>query len=268
MGFQFKEFTVDDSRCAMKVGTDGVLIGAWCTAHFWQQPKCSAGLDILDVGAGSGLISLMMAQRMPEARVVGIELDLDAASQARENVARSRFSDRIEIAEGDFTTYGFDRQFDLIVSNPPYFEREFKGARSTECASACDKERFISPEEFLTSGVQRETARHTVMLSFETLTTRAAELLSGDGRFAVILPYSARTEFIGLCAMQGLFLSRETRVQGGQGNQGVQVVQEVQVVQGFKRVMLEFGREIHPTMRDELTIGDERYKELTNEFYI
>lgn len=130
--FRFKQFEIEQDRCAMKVGTDGVLLGAWA----------QGGRRILDIGSGTGLISLMMAQRFPEAEVVGIDMDADACGQARENVMASPFRDRVEIeccrlqdfggaseaAEASGTTEVLKAAgvFDAIVSNPPFFVDSLK----------------------------------------------------------------------------------------------------------------------------------------------
>ena len=111
--FQFKQFTVRHDKCAMKVGTDGVLLGAWAPV---QNAKY-----ILDVGAGSGLISLQLAQRNPWASITSIEIDPAAAAQAKENIQSSPWSDRMEVICSDFRDYHAENKFDLIVSNPPYF---------------------------------------------------------------------------------------------------------------------------------------------------
>ncbi|HAD98424.1 MAG TPA: hypothetical protein DCG19_13520, partial [Cryomorphaceae bacterium] len=114
--FHFKQFTIHHNRCAHKVGTDGVLLGAWA-----QAPS---PLHILDIGSGSGLIALMLAQRFPHAQITGIELDHDSYLQSMENVEASPFSERVHILHADFRNYNFEgKTFDLIVSNPPFFER-------------------------------------------------------------------------------------------------------------------------------------------------
>lgn len=114
-GFRFKKFEILQDRCAMKVGTDGVLLGAWA----------SGGTRILDIGCGTGLIALMMAQRFPAAQVVGIDIDEEACGQARENVAASSFSDRIDVAHCRLQDYSGE-EFDAIVSNPPFFLNSLK----------------------------------------------------------------------------------------------------------------------------------------------
>ena len=113
--FQFKQFTVRQQHCAMKVGTDGTLLGAWA--------KASAGpCRVLDVGTGTGLIALMMAQRYPEALAVAIDIDEKAVFQAQENVTASPFADRIQVLEADVQTFADSEKFDSIVCNPPFFE--------------------------------------------------------------------------------------------------------------------------------------------------
>ena len=116
--FQFKKFIIHHDRCAMKVGTDGVLLGAWANAENARR--------ILDIGAGSGLISLMLAQRYPSANIVGIDIDEDAIAQAKENAELSPWKDRIELFTADVCEFSKNEnmQFDAIVSNPPYFEEK------------------------------------------------------------------------------------------------------------------------------------------------
>lgn len=111
--FQFRQFIVHQQRCAMKVGTDGTLLGAWAAA---PSGKCR----ILDIGTGTGLIALMMAQRFPESEVIGIDIDPEAIAQARENVRLSPFSERITISHQDLMKFDDTECFDVIVSNPPY----------------------------------------------------------------------------------------------------------------------------------------------------
>ena len=119
-GFKFKQFEIHQDRCAMKVGTDGVLLGAWAPG----------GKRILDVGSGTGLISLMMAQRFPEAQVLGIDMDGEACEEAAENVAASPFADRVEIECCRLQDYHSAESFDAIVSNPPFFLNSLKNPDS------------------------------------------------------------------------------------------------------------------------------------------
>ena len=156
--FQFKQFTVYQDRCAMKVGTDGTLLGAWANAPV-------AAARILDIGTGTGLVALMMAQRFPEAQVTGIDIDENAAQQAQENVVGSPFSDRIMINREDATKIDDKAGYDAIVCNPPYF------VDSLTC-----------PQD------QRTLARHAVSLTYESLMHAASKLLKPDGILSLVIP--------------------------------------------------------------------------------
>lgn len=169
--FQFKQFTVFQEKCGMKVGTDGTLLGAWAPG----------GKRILDIGTGTGLIALMMAQRFPDAEVTGVDIDHDAVVQASENVMRSPFSERIRIVEADIKDV--DGVFDCIVSNPPFFE-----------------DSLLCPDS------QRTKARHTVDLSFESLFQKVKALLADDGVFSLIVPFNFRNRILEEAALAGFFL--------------------------------------------------------------
>ncbi len=156
--FQFKQFTVWHDKCAMKVGTDGVLLGAWASVQDAHR--------ILDVGTGTGLVALMLAQRgLPDAKVIALEIDEAAAGQAKENVTRSLWKDRIEVVKQDFLSYQSLDKFDVIVSNPPYF------VDSLSC-----------PDQ------KRNMARHNNTLTYEKLLERVADLLAEEGLFTVVIP--------------------------------------------------------------------------------
>lgn len=178
--FKFKQFTVFQDRCAMKVGTDGVLLGAWADVAQAQR--------VLDIGTGTGLVALMCAQRS-QARIVGVEIDSDAVVQARENVAASPWADRIEVVEGDVREFAPEVCFDAIVSNPPYFQ-----------------------EQVFCADKQRNEARHTDGLSFEELIRSVSALLSPAGRFYVVLPANAVADFVQLAAVSHLYLCRHTTI--------------------------------------------------------
>ena len=157
-GFTFKQFHIDHSRCAMKVGTDGTLLGAWAAL----PPHAK---KILDIGTGSGLIAIMAAQRHPIAKITAIDIDKDCVMQATENAVASPWAERIEVIETPLQEYSPEEKFDVIISNPPYFA-----------------DSMHSPDK------QRTTARHTASLSFKELTDGVLRLLADDGLFAVILP--------------------------------------------------------------------------------
>lgn len=155
--FRFKKFVVHQSRCAMKIGTDGVLLGAWC-------PISEDVESILDVGTGTGVIALMMAQRTAKARITAIDIDSEAICEAKDNVDLSPWSDRIECLCQAVQELSHS-PFDLIISNPPFFENSLHSPSS-----------------------QRTTARHTSSLGFEELICSAQRLLREGGYLAVVLP--------------------------------------------------------------------------------
>lgn len=173
--FSFKQFTVRQDRCGMKVGTDGVLLGAWA----------SGGCRILDIGTGTGLVALMMAQRFPQARVTAVDIDGAACSQARDNVAASPFARRIDVVETRIQDYVSAAPFDCIVANPPYYSF---GMRNPDW--------------------RRSVARHTDMLSFAELFCSVARLLSGDGVFSIVVPSEAVDAVVEHSCYVGLLLSR------------------------------------------------------------
>ena len=174
--FRFKQFSIHHDRCAMKVGTDGVLLGAW---------GCVEGRRILDIGTGTGLIALMSAQRNPVAQVLGIDIDEQAISQARENIARSPFSNRVNCIGQDILTYQPETSFDAILCNPPFFT-----------------------EDTLPDDTGRALARNSKSLPFSDLIRKASCLLADDGMFSVIIPYHSMTEFIVCCLSERLHLCR------------------------------------------------------------
>lgn len=184
-GFSFKQFSIRQDRCGMKVGTDGVLLGAWATG----------GDNILDIGTGTGLIALMMAQRFAHARVTAIDIDTGACRQARENADESPFKERIEIKNHSlqlFTSGHVEsgaKPFDAIVCNPPFFTSELK-----------------SPS------AQRSLARHADTLPYSDLFACTRLLLSDGGAFSAIIPYNYLDDFISESAMHGLFLSADVAI--------------------------------------------------------
>lgn len=157
--FNFKQFAVQQDRCAMKISTDGVVLGAFAGRGY---PK-----NILDIGTGTGVISLMLAQRFPEAMITGIEIDKDASEQATENVRQSPWPDRVKILHQSFQEFQKQHQgkFDLIVSNPPYF-----------------------PKHLLSPDLKRNLALHNDSLTFGELAKGIGRLMEQNGHFWLILP--------------------------------------------------------------------------------
>ena len=172
--FQFQQFRVEQDRCAMKISTDAVLLGSLAQSN---SPK-----QILDIGTGTGVIALMLAQRFTEAQIIALELDPEAAAQADENCKASPFSQRIKVKEGLIQTYPEEERFDLIVSNPPYF-----------------------PDHLKSSDVKRNQALHTDSLSFAELLQKARRLLTDSGSLWIILPTRQMRDFSALAAQQNLY---------------------------------------------------------------
>ena len=181
MSFRFKQFRVCHDRCAMKVGTDGVLLGAWGEV---------GGRSILDIGTGSGLIALMAAQRNPQASVLGLDIDETAVRQAQENMAESPFSERLRCLCADVLTYEPASLFDAILCNPPFFT-----------------------EDTLPDDAARALARNNRSLPFRLLIPKVAAMLTDAGTFSVIVPSQLQTELVGLCLQEKLHLSRRCLVQ-------------------------------------------------------
>lgn len=156
--FRFKQFTIEQGDCAMKVSTDACILGAWVLL-----PKVGS---VLDVGAGTGLLSLMIAQREESLQIDGLEIDEDAAKQATENVAASPWADRVSILNADARSFHPSHRYDLIISNPPFFINSLPAA-----------------------GEARNKARHTVTFSYNDLFDVLDRCLTEGGKAAVLLPY-------------------------------------------------------------------------------
>jgi len=178
--FKFKQFTIHQSLCAMKVGTDGTLLACWARG----------GKHILDIGTGTGLMALIMAQRYPDAEVMAIDIDEDAVSQAKANVKASPFCSRIEVSHADLLSFTTSQLFDAIVCNPPFF------INALHC-----------PDK------QRTTARHSCSLSYADLMANAKRLLADQGEVSVVVPFDYLKSMDEAAALAGLFKSRECAVQ-------------------------------------------------------
>ena len=226
--FKFRQFTVQQDRCAMKVGTDGTLLGAWARG----------GMSVLDIGTGTGLIALMMAQRFPDSQIVGIDIDSDAVEQARENVAASPFLN-IDIIEADAKTYNVQRStFNVIVSNPPYFTDSLK------CPDA-----------------QRSLARHSSSLLYGELMTVVNRLLADDGEFSVVIPFDCKALLESEAALAGLFKVRECAVKTTPKKQPRRYLLAFRKHPG-ELELTEGIIEIAPNVRSPW------YQELTKDFYL
>lgn len=230
--FSFKQFTAFHDKCAMKVGIDGVLLGAWANVANARK--------VLDIGTGTGLIALMIAQRC-NASIQAIDIEESAVVQARENTSRSPWVNRIKVHQmslQEFTKSTTER-FDLIVSNPPYFINSTK-----------------APEE------SRNTARHTDTLTHEELVDQAILLLEPKGKLCIILPVTEGTECVAYGENKGLFCTNLVLVFPKPNVQA-------------KRVLLEFSMEFAPKETDELIIESDirhryspEFTALAKDFYL
>lgn len=204
----------------MKVGTDGVLLGAW--AH--------GGARILDAGTGTGVIALMMAQRFPEALVTAIDVDEGAVRQAQENVLQSPFSERIEVLGESLQQH--EGRYDSIISNPPFFMDSLK-----------------APD------AQRTMARHTTTLTYQELMQAAWRLLADEGELSVVVPFDYRQRMEDEAIFVGFFPCRICAVKTTEKK-------------APKRYLLAFKKHPCPCEKEELTIGSEAYRQLTQDFYL
>ncbi|MCL3779996.1 methyltransferase domain-containing protein [Prolixibacteraceae bacterium JC049] len=182
--FQFKEFTVVQQQSAMKVNTDSILLGSWADV--------SEANYVLDIGTGTGLLALMVAQRNTQAIIDAIDIDLPAVEEATLNFSNSKFSDRLNCFHQPLQSFATnsEKKYDLVITNPPYFE-----------------EGLVSPD------TQRGNARHTNSLSFLDLIQGATQFLNTDGKLAMVIPIEARERIISIAQKHSLHLNRELQVQ-------------------------------------------------------
>ncbi|WP_295727815.1 methyltransferase [uncultured Muribaculum sp.] len=232
--FRFKRFEIANSLSAMKVGTDGVLLGAWAAL-----PVMDCAPHVLDVGSGSGLISLMLAQRFPDAVITGVDIEEEACAEARMNADRSGWGDRVEIVCDDFATYAASSGagvFDAVVSNPPFFKTDLK---------APDRGRMM--------------ARHGCGLDYAVIMRACASgLLDSGGILSMISPADREGDITFDMELAGLSLSRITRVWTKSTAQSPS-----RLLWEMRRMKME-----SPPVVDDLLIGGDDYKALTGDFYL
>lgn len=231
--FRFKQFTIRQDRCAMKVGTDGVILGAWTVVD--------GAVSVLDIGTGTGLLALMLAQRSEILTVNALELDRDAAVQAAQNVAGSRFHDRITVLNVDFREFdpGRELYYDLVICNPPYFIASQKPVNR-----------------------ERSLARHTETLSLSDIFTGSAGLLSARGRLSMIIP------------AEGYARAAEEAGQAGLHPARILYVHPLPNAEP-KRICIEFSRKEQALVTEKMVLetGErhawtENYRLLTRDFYL
>lgn len=231
--FKFKKFVINQDRCAMKIGTDGVLLGAW--ASLGENPN-----SILDIGAGTGIIALMLAQRSLAETVDAIEIDENSYEQCVENFEASGWADRLFCYHAGLDEFveEIEEKYDSIVSNPPFYS-----------------------EDVSSGNTSRDIARQNTSLPFDELLKGISKLLADDGTFSSIIPFKEEESFIALGSQFGLFPERITRVKGSSSSE-------------IKRSLIEFSFEQKEVGVEELVIEKQRHKytkeyvNLTKDFYL
>ncbi len=230
--FQFKKFKIIQEKAAMKVGTDGVLLGAWTNV--------SGAKNILDAGTGTGVIALMLAQRS-EAQITGIEIEKKAAEEAAENASRSYWNNRISVKNISYQQFAetTNETFDLIVSNPPFFMNNQKSR-----------------------DINLAVAKHNDLLPFPEIINGSIKLLEDNGKFALILPAKPALIFIELAMKNKLFLNRLTRVRPNFRKEAHRFLME------FSRNKTEIETSELAIHEDDGSDFTPKYKNLTKEFYL
>lgn len=232
--FQFKQFSVHHDRCAMKIGTDSVLLGSWC-------PIDNKPFSVLDIGAGTGILSLMLAQRTQAEQLDAIEIDENAYEQCVENFEASPWSDRLFCYHAGLDEFVDEPEdeYDIIISNPPFYSENYK-----------------------TENESRDLARFQDALPFEELVDAASLLLSENGIFAVIIPYKEEERFIELCAEAELFPVKVTRIKG---SKSTPIVRSLLAFKRYELSVLEADELVIEINRHEYT---DDYINLTKDFYL
>lgn len=225
--FHFKQFSITQTENPHKVGTDSVLLGAWTKGDYSK---------ILDIGTGTGILALMLAQKFPQALITAIEPHPAAFQEAKNNFTASPFADRIKPIQTDLQNFSTTARYDLIICNPPYFDGSY-----------------------LSSDEDRNKARHTADLAIYELYEYGAELLNDNGKFNVIVPFTEETEHIERAYDQGLYIQQILHTLKPNGER--------------KRSLISFGfDEIDPKqssmlVKDEHNKYSSEYIELTRDFY-
>lgn len=232
--FRFKQFTIDDQNSAMKVGTDGVLLGAWASM------PCKEGL-LLDIGCGSGILSLMMAQRSEgNMRIDAIDIDEGAVIDSKNNFAATPWNKNLNAICCNFVSFTKEcaKKYDIVISNPPFFS-----------------------EDTLSPDIKRSSARNTSSLSFDSLFEGVSDIIATNGLFAMITPAESYSYLAQIALLKGFYLRRLTWVVTVDGVEP-------------KRVLTEWGRVQTKYSIDRLVINTqdgfltEKYKSFTREFYL
>ncbi len=233
MSFRFKHFSLDDTNTPMKVGIDAVILGAWI--------EVDSGGQALDVGSGSGIISLMLAQRFQNIDISAIEINQNAFNDCSFNFKNSIWKNRLKVFLGDFTSYQFDNKFDLIVSNPPFFD---------------------SDNNNINHG--RELSRISKFLPISVLFNKANQILNNKGIVSIIYPYQQREKVLKAALLNGFYLQKELKIRDTKKSE-------------FKRIILVFCKnkfvgnietEIISLKSNNGDVYSDEFKSLTKEFYL
>lgn len=231
--FRFKQFTIEQDRCAMKIGTDGILLGAWAEI---KEPYA-----VLDIGAGTGVIGLMLAQRSSAEQIDAIEIDENAYEQCVDNFENSPWADRLfcyHASLEEFAEEMKDEKYDLIISNPPFYTADYKSDNDA-----------------------RNSARFADAMPFVELVEYSSALLSDEGSFAVIIPFTEERNFLELCREVNLLPNRITRVRGTKDSEVKRSLLQLSFTKSAviqQDLVLEIGR--HEYTED--------YKALVEDFYL
>ncbi|WP_062054516.1 tRNA1(Val) (adenine(37)-N6)-methyltransferase [Aquimarina longa] len=231
--FTFKCFTIHQDQCAMKIGTDGVLLGAWV-------PINDSITSILDIGTGTGVIALMAAQRSDAKIIDALEIDADAYEQAVENFEASSWGDRLFCYHASFQEFmeEIDDKYDLLISNPPFYTEDYK-----------------------TADHKRDVARFEDALPFEHLLVGSEKLLSGKGQLAIIIPYKEEERVISIAEQVLLFPEKITRVKGTKDSETKRSL----LLFGREKRSVEVDELIIENSRNQYT---SKYIDLTKDFYL
>lgn len=238
--FSFKQFTVWQDKTAMKVGTDGVLLGVLANCSKYSTPQPFIPKKILDIGTGTGLVALILAQRFPQTEILGVDIDTDATAQASDNFKNSPWSNRLSTICHDIVTLQTNETYDLIVCNPPYFNDSLK-----------------CPNDL------RSIARHTITLNYQDLVKSVKRLINSNGKFVIILPTDSFKSFMSIAEQNELYCSAYTNVFPN-------------INKPSKRIVAEFQNKkiLHEPYTYTLTIEESRhiytfeFKELTKDYYL
>ena len=231
--FKFKEFSINQDQCAMKIGTDSVLLGAWTSLE-------KRLFSILDIGSGTGVLALMLAQRSHAELIDAIEIDHNAYEQCVENFEQSPWSDRLFCYHASLEEFAdeIEDKYDLIISNPPFYSEDYKSENN-----------------------QRDLARFVDAMPFDHLLESVSKLLAEDGVFSVIIPFKEETSFIVLASQMNLFVNKKLHLKGTPTSD-------------IKRSLLEFSFHESDIKTNELIIETARhqytqdYINLTKDFYL